>query len=77
MTPLHVAAEKGECHKIVKYLIDKGTDINIKDYSGVSETTVLVQQKVLYPCLFIVLFEVLQAMMRMSPTHNLQSEITM
>ena len=38
MTPLHVAAEKGECREIVEYLINKGTDINIKDYNGVSET---------------------------------------
>ena len=44
MTPLHVAAKKGECPKIVKYLIDKGTDINIKDNNGVSETIVLVEQ---------------------------------
>ena len=40
MSPLHVAAEKGECREIVEYLIDKGTDINIKDYNGVSETRV-------------------------------------
>ena len=49
MTPLHVAAKKGECPKIVKYLIDKGTDINIKDNNGVSETIVLVEQRVLCP----------------------------
>ena len=35
MTPLHVAAEKGDRLDIVKYLIGKGADINIKDYSGV------------------------------------------
>ena len=48
MSPLHVAAKKGECREIVEYLINKGTDINIKDYNGVSETIVLVQQTVLY-----------------------------
>ena len=41
MSPLHVAAKKGECREIVEYLINKGTDINIKDYNGVSETIVL------------------------------------
>ena len=35
MTPLHVAAETGHC-KILRYLIDKGGDINIKDEDGVS-----------------------------------------
>ena len=35
MTPLHVAAEKGDRLDIVEYLIGKGADINIKDYSGV------------------------------------------
>ena len=45
MTPLHVAAKKGECREIVKYLIDKGTDINIQDDNGVSETIKLVQQR--------------------------------
>ena len=38
MTPLHVAANKGESLEIVEYLIHKGADINIKDYNGVSET---------------------------------------
>ena len=38
MTPLHVAAEKGDRLEIVKYLIDKGADINITDYSGVCVT---------------------------------------
>ena len=36
MTPLHVAAEKGDRISIVKYLVDKGAGINIKDDSGVS-----------------------------------------
>ena len=49
MTPLHVAAKKGECRKIMKYLIDKGVDINVKDHSGVSEIIVLVQQRVQNP----------------------------
>ena len=38
MTPLHVAAKKGESLDIVEYLIDKEANINIKDYNGVSET---------------------------------------
>ena len=52
MSPLHVAAKKGECCEIVEYLVNKGTDINIEDFNGVSDTIVLVQQTVLYP-LFI------------------------
>ena len=38
MTPLHVAAEKGDRLDIVEYLLDKRADINIRDYNGVSET---------------------------------------
>ena len=34
-TPLHVAAERG-CSGIVKYLVEKGAVVNIKDKSGVS-----------------------------------------
>ena len=48
MTPLHVAAEKGDRLEIVKYLISKEADINITDYNGVSETKLVVQQRVLY-----------------------------
>ena len=54
MTPLHVAAKKGESLDIVEYLIDKGADINIKDYNGVSEsihTTDCIHR------LFILMFE--------------------
>ena len=47
MTPLHVAATIGGRLSIVKYLIDKGADINSKDSNGVSETRVLIQQRVL------------------------------
>ena len=36
MTPLHVAAERGVNSDIVKYLVDKEADINIKDNNGVS-----------------------------------------
>ena len=36
MTPLHVAAKKGDRLDIVEYLIGKGANINIEDYSGVS-----------------------------------------
>ena len=35
MTPLHVAAEKGESLDIVKYLISKEADIDITDDNGV------------------------------------------
>ena len=38
MTPLHVAAEKGDRLDIVKYLVDNGADINSKDDNGVSGT---------------------------------------
>ena len=43
MTPLHVAAEKGDRLDIVKYLCEEGADINIKDCSGVSEIIVLIE----------------------------------
>ena len=36
MTPLHVAAEKGDRLNIVQYFITKGADIDIKGYNGVS-----------------------------------------
>ena len=49
MTPLHVAAEKGDRLDVVKYLLYKGADINIKDYSVVSETTLLIKHQVLHP----------------------------
>ena len=47
MTPLHVAATKGGHKSIVQYLIDSGADINSKDDIGVSETRVLIRQRVL------------------------------
>ena len=34
-TPLHVAASKDRDH-MVKYLVEKGADMNIKDKNGVS-----------------------------------------
>ena len=43
MTPLHVAAAKGGRISILKYIIDKE---DIKDDNGVSETRVLIQQRV-------------------------------
>ena len=49
MTPLHVAAKKGDRLELVDYLLDKGADINIKDYSGVSDTTLLNEHQVPYP----------------------------
>lgn len=36
-TPLHVAARNGKADT-VRYLVDKGADINIKDDDGVSES---------------------------------------
>ena len=36
MTPLHWAADGGQVHT-VKYLTDKGAEVNSKDDSGVSE----------------------------------------
>ena len=36
-TPLHWAAEEGHVD-IVRYLVDKGADFNIKDQRGVSDT---------------------------------------
>ena len=35
-TPLHVAAERGRCEKILGDLVDKGGDINTKDNKGVN-----------------------------------------
>ena len=46
MTPLHVAAAKGGRKSIMEYLIDSGADVNSKDDNGVSETRVLIQQRV-------------------------------
>ena len=37
MTPLHVAAKKGESLEIVKYLICKGADINIQNNNKVKK----------------------------------------
>jgi len=39
MTPLHVAAKKGESLDIVEYLIHKGADINIQNNNEVKKTT--------------------------------------
>ena len=36
MTPLHCAAPHGHVD-VVRYLVDKGADLNIKDEDGVSE----------------------------------------
>ena len=36
MTPLHAAAEKGRFN-VIKPLVDKGANINIKDNDGVNE----------------------------------------
>ena len=41
MTPLHVAAEKGDRISIVKDLVDQRADINIKDDNGVSKVVVI------------------------------------
>ena len=42
MTPLHVATEKRCRSSIVKYLVEKGAGINIKDDSGVSTDSRLI-----------------------------------
>ena len=31
-----MAAKKGRCKQILRYLVDKGADINIKDNNGVN-----------------------------------------
>ena len=31
-----MAAKKGRCKQILRYLVDKGADINIKDKNGVN-----------------------------------------
>ena len=50
MTPLHVAAEKGDRLDIVEYLISKEADINITDDNGVSKTTLVIGQVCLVHC---------------------------
>ena len=42
MTPLHVAAENGR-FKLVKLLVNKKADINIKDNDGVSKVVHLIE----------------------------------
>ena len=39
MTPLHVAAKKGESLDIVEHLIHRGADINIQNNNKVNKTT--------------------------------------
>ena len=50
MTPLHVAFEQGDRIIIMKYLIDKGAEINIRDNNGVNicVTALLTPSRVLY-----------------------------
>ena len=46
MTPLHVAVERGDRINIMKYLIKKGADINIKDNHEVNScVTVIIDTK--------------------------------
>ena len=42
LTPIHIAAGEGRCEDTLKYLVDKGADINIKSNNGVNEQNVLV-----------------------------------
>lgn len=41
MTPLHVAAQRGDRISIVKYFLHQKADINIKDGNKVSQTTLV------------------------------------
>ena len=43
LTPLHMAAEKGHCEHILKYLVK--ADINIKDSNGVSTISIYYQHQ--------------------------------
>ena len=45
MTPLHVAAKKGESLEIVEYLIDKDAHINIQNNNKVNKTTLQIQHE--------------------------------
>ena len=40
MTPLHVAAENAHIH-VVKYFVEEGADINIRDHQGVNNYFIL------------------------------------
>ena len=75
MTSLHVAAKKGENLEIVIKLIGQGTDINIQDDNGVSETILLISAVYIFCCLrsFIIFcclksFISLRSLKQMSPT---------
>ena len=56
MTPLHVAAERGDRFNIGKYLIGKGTDINIQDKNGVNYCTTAQRSTYFVHCSHILLF---------------------
>ena len=45
-TPLHLAAEKGRFENTLKYLVDKGAGINIKDNQGVIVILLYYHQKI-------------------------------
>ena len=45
-TPLHLAAEKGRFENTLKYLVDKGAGINIKDNKGVIVILLYYHQKI-------------------------------
>ena len=46
MTPLHIAAREGHQHTL-KYIVDNGAVIDIRDYSGVSKTIIPITTAVL------------------------------
>ena len=73
MTPLHVAANKGDSIEIVIKLIHKGADTNIKDNNGVSETIVTIDPannavSIVHFFCCLKIFISLQALKQMSPT---------
>lgn len=57
MTPLHVAAKKGECIEIVIKLIHNKADINIKDNNGVSDSNYTSSKQCCIHCSLLLLFE--------------------
>ena len=53
MTPLHVAAHKGDRISIVEHLLHKKADVNIEDNNGVSKTTIIMSQRSKKECYYL------------------------